>query len=73
MLVINILKITMIEEQNLPPHHIYIYVFLPSQRFQSFSGSVPITVARTIIKCLLLVYFFHSIYSIKSKGSCMEL
>lgn len=32
------------------------------------SGNVPTVVAGPIVKCLLLVYFFHSIYNLKRKG-----
>lgn len=64
---INILRI-IISRDN-PPK---IYVFaVPEVPFSS--GNVPTMVAGPIIKCLLLVYFFHSIYNLKRKGACIEL
>lgn len=72
--VITILHVNATEEQIyvvfFPP--LQIYVFAVSEVPFSF-GNVPTMVAGPIIKCLLLVYFFHSIYNIKRKGSCMEL
>lgn len=69
--VINILRIAVIEELTFfPPLQIHVFA-VPEVPFSS--GNVPIMVAGPIIKCLLLVYFFHSIYNIKRKGSCMEL
>lgn len=57
---LSILSIIVVEEQNSPRP---IYVFAVPE-FPVFSGNVSTMVAGPIIKCLLLVYFFHCIYNI---------
>lgn len=64
--VISVLSITIIEEQPLPRQQIYVFAI---PEIPVSSGNVSTMVAGSIIKCLLLVYFFHNIYNIKRKGS----
>lgn len=64
--VIDILSITVFEVQNPPPPNICFCCAVPEVPVSS--GNVPTVVAGPIVKCLLLVYFFHSIYNLKRKG-----